>query len=81
NNCDCLVDMNKYFNNIIYISYLTVEPTKDSLNNYIQEITTKIIDANAQVWLLGRMVQFIDTHNISNKISVYHSISDLIQEL
>lgn len=78
---DCLVDMNKYFNNIIYISYLTVEPTKDSLNNYIQEITTKIIDANAQVWLLGRMVQFIDTHNISNKISVYHSISDLIQEL
>jgi len=76
-----LKDMKKYFDNIVYISYLTVEPTRDALNNYIEEITTKIIDENSRVCFLGRMVEFIDTNNISDKISVYNSISDLVQEL
>lgn len=78
---DSLKDMKKYFDNIVYVSYLTVEPTKDALNSYIEEITTKIIDENSSVCLLGRMIEFIDTNNISDKISVYNSISDLVQEL
>ncbi len=78
---DSLKDMKKYFDNIVYVSYLTVEPTKDAINSYIEEITTKIIDENSSVCLLGRMVEFIDTNNISDKISVYNSISDLVQEL
>ena len=78
---ESLKDMKKYFDNIVYISYLTVEPTRDAINNYIEEITTKIIDENSRVCFLGRMVEFIDTNNISDKISVYNSISDLVQEL
>lgn len=78
---ESLKDMKKYFDNIVYISYLTVEPTKDAINNYIEEITTKIVDENSRVCFLGRMVEFIDTNNISDKISVYNSISDLVQEL
>lgn len=78
---DSLKDMKKYFDNIVYVSYLTVEPTRDAINSYIEEITTKIIDENSRVCFLGRMVEFIDTNNISDKISVYNSISDLVQEL
>lgn len=78
---DSLMDMKKYFDNIVYVSYLTVEPNKDAINDYMTEITTKIINSNTQVWLLGRMVEFIDTSNISDKISVYNSISDAVKEL
>lgn len=78
---ESLKDMKKYFDSIVYVSYLTVEPTKDAINNYIEEITTKIIDENSRVCFLGRMVEFIDINNISDKISVYNSISDLVQEL
>ena len=78
---DSLMDMKKYFDNIVYVSYLTVEPTKDAVNDYMNELTTKIINANSQVWLLGRMVEFIDTNAISDKISVYHSISDAVKDL
>jgi len=78
---ESLKDMKKYFDNIVYVSYLTVEPTRDAINSYIEEITTKIIDENSRVCFLGRMVEFIDTNNISDKISVYNSISDLVQEL
>ena len=78
---DSLMDMNKYFDNIVYVSYLTVEPTKDAINDYIEEITAKIINKNSQVWLLGRMVEFIDTKKISDKILLHHSISAVVERL
>jgi DNA-binding transcriptional MerR regulator len=78
---DSLKDMKNYFDNIIYISYLTVQPTKDAINDYIKEISTEIIDANSQIWFLGRMTEFIDTKNLPDTISIFHSISDLVQEL
>lgn len=78
---DSLMDMKTYFDNVTYVSYLTVQPTKDSINDYINEIAAKIIDENAKVCLLGRMVEFINTNSISEKILVYHSIADFVQEL
>jgi len=78
---DSLKEMKNYFDNIIYISYLTVQPTKDDLHNYISEVSANIIDANSQIWFLGRMTEFIDTTNLSSKISIFNSISDLVQEL
>lgn len=78
---DSLTVMKKYYDNIVFVSYLTVQPTKDVLQDYINEITTKILTPNTKVMLLGRMVEFIDTSKISDQISVYNSISDLVQEL
>ena len=78
---DSLIYMKQYFDNIIYVSCWTVEPTKDTINNYIEEITNKIIDGNAKFCLLGRMVEFINTNSISDKILVYNSITDFVQEL
>jgi DNA-binding transcriptional MerR regulator len=73
--------MKNYFDNIVYISYLTVQPTKDAINDYVKEISTEIIDANSKIWFLGRMTEFIDTKNLPDTISIFHSISDLVQEL
>jgi DNA-binding transcriptional MerR regulator len=78
---DSLKDMKNYFDNIIYVSYLTVQPTKDEINDYINEVSNKIIDDNSQVWFLGRMTEFIVTKSLTNKISVFNSISDLVKEL
>jgi DNA-binding transcriptional MerR regulator len=78
---DSLIDMKKYYDTIAYVSYLTVQPTKDAVNDYVEEITTKIINSNSEVYLLGRMTEFIDSTNISDKIVVYKSISDFVQEL
>ena len=78
---DSLTDMNKYYDTIVYVAYLTVQPTKDAINNYVEEITDKIINDNSQVYLLGRMTEFIDSTKISDKIVVYKSVSDFVQEL
>lgn len=76
-----LKDMKQYFDNIIYISYITVQPTKDEIDNYLNEMATEVIDANSQIWLLGRITEFIDTKNLPNNFSIFNSISNLVQEL
>ena len=73
--------MKNYFDNIIYVSYLTVQPTKDVINHYLNDFVTEILDSDSQVWLLGRMTEFIDTNNLPKTISIFNSISDLVEEL
>lgn len=76
-----LKDMKQYFDNIIYISYLTVQPVRDDVDKYLKEITTEVIDANSEIWLLGRMTEFIDAKSLSSSVFVFNSISDLVQKL
>jgi DNA-binding transcriptional MerR regulator len=78
---DSLKDMKKYFDNIIYISYFTVQPARDAVNDYLNDISAEILDIDSQIWLLGRMTEFIDTNQLPEAISVFTSISDLVKEL
>ncbi|CAN1485504.1 HTH_MlrA-CarA domain containing protein [Flavobacteriaceae bacterium] len=76
---DNLKDLKKYFNNVTFISYLTVEPNKEEINPYITAINDEVLnDENTELWLLGRMVDFIESQNISDKTRIFRSISDLV---
>jgi DNA-binding transcriptional MerR regulator len=77
-----LKDLKNYFNNITYITYLTVEPNKDEINPYIEALNNEILnDSETRLWLIGRMVNFIEEKNITTKTSVFKSISDLVTSL
>jgi len=78
---DSLKDMKKYFDTIVYVSYLTVEPTKDAISGYINEFKAALIDENSQVCFLGRQVEFIDSAAKSNQIKVFNSIADFVEDL
>ena len=78
---DSLKDMKKYFDNITYICYSTVEPNKEHINNYIKEINAEILDETSSLWLIGRMIENIDTKLISQKINTFSSIKDLVDNL
>ncbi|WP_304197412.1 MerR family transcriptional regulator [Flavobacterium alvei] len=78
---ESLKDMKQYYDNIVYVAYLTVQPTKDEVNTYLQEIVTEIMTADSQVWLLGRMTEFVDLIKLPKSISVFNSIPDLVKEL
>ena len=79
---DNLKDLKNYFNNITYVTYLTVEPNKEEINPYIEALNNEILnDKNTELWLIGRMVNFIDEKNITTKTKVFKSISDLITNL
>ena len=71
-----------YFNNITYISYLTVEPNKEEINPYIEALNKEVLnDKDTELWLIGRMVNFIDEKHITPKTKVFKSISELIINL
>jgi len=78
---DSLKDMKKYFDNITYICYSTVEPNKDIINDYIKQIKDEILDETSNLWLIGRMTQNIDPKLISEKISTFNSIKELVETI
>jgi MerR family transcriptional regulator, light-induced transcriptional regulator len=79
---DSLLDVKKYFDNITFLSYLTVEPNQDEVNAYVKRLNQEILnDETSEVWLIGRMVKFVETKNISEKTSVFESIIDLVHYL
>lgn len=74
-----LKDLKNYFNKVTFISYLTVEPNKEEINPYILAINKEVLnDENTELWLLGRMVDFIEPKNISEKTITFKSIADLV---
>ena len=76
-----LKDLKTYFDKIVYISYLTVEPNKDEVNDYVAKLNLEILDENSELWLIGRMVEFIDKNNLKPNNKIHYSISELVNNL
>lgn len=79
---ESLVDIKNYFDKITFVSYLTVEPTVENLPDYIQKIENDLLkDTNHELMVLGRLSFEVNRSTISEKVKVYHSISDCILNL
>ena len=77
-----LKDVYKYFENITFVSYLTVEPNKDHIKDYIDSLKKEIlIDSNTKLWLIGKMVEEIDTNMLNENITVYKSIKEMTYDM
>lgn len=76
-----LKDLKKHFNNIIFVSYLTIQPVRDELEEYINEINVQLLEDNSKVWLLGQMTKNINKETLPSQITVFDSIHELIQKL
>ncbi len=74
---DSLLDLKKHFNNITYICYTTVEPTKDEINPYIKFVEEKILDETSHLWIIGRMTENINSKSLSSKTKLFNSILEL----
>ena len=76
-----LKDVKKYFNNITYLCYMTVEPNRSAINNYIKEIKKEVLTDNSNFWIIGRMVENVDANLVNEKITVFTSIQDIVKLL
>lgn len=75
---ESLTDLKNHFESIVYVSYLTVQPDKDAINDYINRMIQELQGDSIELWFLGRMVEFIDKDKFENKIKIFNSISDLV---
>ncbi len=78
-----LKDVMKYYDNLHFLSYFTVVPTKDQINKYIQEFY-KIVQENnttSKLWVLGRQNQYLDRSILPDCVRTFTSIEQVIEEL
>jgi DNA-binding transcriptional MerR regulator len=78
---DNLKDLKKHFPSIVFVSYLTVQPERDVLNQYVGKMAEELLDENTELWYLGRLAEFIDREGLSDKISVFDSVAELVGKL
>lgn len=76
-----LKDVKKYFDNIVFVSYMTVQPDKEKINEYIEDIKNELLDDTTEMWCMGRMTEHIDPSLYSHSIKKFESIFDLVNEL
>jgi hypothetical protein len=78
---ESLKDIKKYFDNVTYISYMTVEPSKDEINNYLKEIHTEILESSqSELWTIGRLTEFIKQDQHPN-VKIFSSILEMSNNL
>ncbi|MDR6968309.1 methanogenic corrinoid protein MtbC1 [Flavobacterium arsenatis] len=77
-----LKDIAQIFHEIVFVSYMTVSPEKEEVENYVQRIKNEILkDTQSELWLLGRNTEHIYHNNEISKVSVFSSIDNLTKRL
>ena len=75
---DSLLDLKRAFEKITFVSYFTVEPNQEILEDYIDEMHEKLIkNSDNEILILGRMTAQIKDKNKYKNIHVYNSIEEL----
>jgi DNA-binding transcriptional MerR regulator len=78
---ESLIDIKKYFDNVTYISYMTVEPSKDEINDYLKEFHNAILESNqSELWTIGRLTEFIKIEQHPN-VKIFSSILEMSNNL
>lgn len=77
-----LVDLIKFYGEITFISYFTIKPEKAEILKYLVKFEKKLlIPTKNKFWILGKMLQYVDTDNLTPKIKTFSSISSLVDKL
>ena len=79
---DSLKDLLNYYDDLVFISYFTIQPDKESINGYIKEFHQEILKNNkVEFWILGRMLNSLNLDILPEKITTFNSIESLVSKL
>ena len=76
-----LKDIKKYYSSIVYVSYFTTQPEMSLVNDYVTDMGSQLLGDQSEIWLLGRMTNYIDKNLIPLDVKVFNSISDLVEKV
>ena len=79
---ESLTDLQKYYDNLHFLSYFTVVPTKDHLDKYIVDFTAKLGQKGGNhLWILGRQTQYLSNKKLPENIRTFDSLEHLFEAL
>lgn len=72
-----LKDLNNHFKKITFITYLTVAPGNDEINNYIDQLNSEVLFDENELIIFGRKVANLESKNLPKNVKVYSNIRDV----
>lgn len=77
-----LCDVQKVYKPICFVSYLTVEPSKQTILEYVKSIEEKVlVNKTDELWVLGRKIIENDENLPFPNVKAFNSLDDLLKNL
>jgi DNA-binding transcriptional MerR regulator len=71
-----LEDLTRHFENITFISFMTIQPDRSIINQYVNSMAQKLLLDSNEIWLMGNMTEYIERENLPERIRIF----DLMEE-
>ena len=79
---DSLKFVTKHYKDIIFLSYFTVKPDKESLLEYTQEFNKKVsVNKSFQLWLMGYKTSEVRPEDLADNFTIIPFLSAFIEKL
>ncbi|QHI39318.1 HTH-type transcriptional repressor CarH [Kordia antarctica] len=78
---DSLTTIKNYFPNSHFISYFTVTPPENRIEEYLQEFNDKVGFKDHHLWLLGYQAKNVKNDKNHKNLKVFKSITELVEEI
>ncbi len=79
---ESLTDLLEFFEEITFVSFFTVYPSKLDVNDYIQQFNDLLLTkVDTNLLLLGKNISDLNKSNLPEKVTIYDSIENLIEDL
>ena len=79
---DNLADVLKVYENCCFVSYLTVEPSKMSVEEYVEIVLNEVIkNSTSELWLLGKKALEANNFNKNKAVQLFATTDDFLKLL
>ena len=79
---DTLKDVMKYFDNLHFVSYFTVSPTRERVKKYVDEFCEIVENhSNSKLWILGYQTQYLEKDKLPDYVKTFNSIQQIVDSL
>lgn len=76
-----LEDLTRHFHTITFVTFMTIQPDRSIINQYIKKMEQRLLLKNNEIWLMGKMAEHIDRENLSEKTFVFDSMEETISKI
>ena len=78
-----LLDVKKLYSNVCYVTYLTVEPSEESVEDYLTEVKTNVLNGSGDtMWVFGYKLKGLDIQeSLGTSVKLFENPEDVLQLL
>lgn len=80
---DNLIDVQKVYSNLCFVTYLTVEPSTEEVESYVNQVVERILkDTKNTFWVLGPKLKDVDQSKLNfDGVKTFNSLDEVLKLL